>query len=191
MKILKLTLQGIKNTYSEIIEHNGKRYHNLKHGTSGKRLWSWSASMDIKKFPVVSDERVELDGNDYVLIPISRDGKILKDGIGNCNYVISKDDVESHRSDIIVLWEIPIKNFKTIEIELSGDVSEIGRGYIGKYRVDRKQRIPAPILEITGNCAITWTGDTFDGDGYKQVIKYKESNWDINPPVITKVATKE
>jgi len=184
MKITKLTLQGIKPAVSEVIVNKGKKYHNLKHGTTGKRLWSWSASMDVKKFPVTSDEGIILDGSDYVLIPISKDGKILKDGINNCNYVISKDNIESHTNDILVLWEIPIKNFNEVEISLSGDVVEIGRGYIGKYRPDRKQRIPAPILEITGNCTIKWKATTFNGEVYQQIINYKESSWDINPPVL-------
>lgn len=184
MKITKLTLQGIKTVTSEIIEHKGNKYHNLKHGTNGKRLWSWSASMDAKKFSDTDNGPITMDGSDYVLIPITRDGKIVKDGIGNCTYVISKDNVDSHTNDILVLWEIPIKNFNTVSIELSGDVIEVGRGYIGKYRIERRQRIPAPILEITGNCSITWEGVTFKGEKYKQVINYKESNWDINPPML-------
>jgi len=184
MKITKLTLQGIKTVTSEIIEHNGNKYHNLKHGTNGKRLWSWSASMDIKKFPVQNDEPLILDGSDYVFIPITKKGKVVKDAIGNCNYVISRDNVESHTNDIIVLWEIPIKNFNTITTTLDGDVMEIGHGFIGKFRPERKQRIPAPVLEITGNCSITWEGVTFDNKRYKQVINYRESNWDINPPVL-------
>jgi len=184
MKIIKLTYKETLPVTTTIIKNRDNKYHNLKHGTRGLGLWEWSASMNVVNYPVIEDKTILLDKDNYTIVPVTKDKKIITDSLHNVLYSITTDDITSHRKDILLLWELPIKNFKTISYTLSGDVLELGNGYIGKVRGTRRQKIAAPVLEITGDSTLTWTGVTFDNKHYKQTVNftYSDSSWDINPP---------
>jgi len=187
MKIAKLTYQEVVPVSTTVITNKNNKYHNLKHGTKGSNLWEWSASLNVNIFPVI-DNSIRLDSDNYVVVPITKDKKLLTDTKGNVLYSITTDEVTSHRKDTLLLWELPIKNFKVVTYTISGDVIELGKGYIGKVRADRKQKIAAPILEITGDATLTWKATTYDNEVYSQTVNYSynDNSWDINPPKLIK-----
>lgn len=190
MKILKLSHIDIgtaKAVPTNDIK-NGKIYFNLTHGTVGKQLWMWLASLDYKFFkPEEHTGTLELVGDDYVIRPIYKHGKMLKDKKGNVHYSISKDQMTNHTNDVLLLWEIPNYGCANISYTTNGMVSVLGEGSTGRERGKDTLSAPAPILEIYGDATLTWTGSNTN-KSYTQTIKYDihKKSWDIKP-----VETKE
>jgi len=181
MKILKLDHIGIKNAKAVVFKNkkNNELYFNIKHGSS--KFWVWSASLDKKYYKPKNDNDVlELSENDYILIPIKGKKEVLKDKKNNTLYFISKDYMEIHKNDILLLWEIPNKNYTSVKYKVEGNASVIGTGMAGKERDNVKYTSPAPVVEILGNCKLTWEAVDVNGDKYKQEIEYKNNNFNIS-----------
>lgn len=185
MKILKLANYKIQPAVAEVYKNkHDQLFYNLKHGTNGNRyFWKWCSYLDNRHFkPETDSDTIELTGNDYVLRPLIINDDVKKDNKGNVEYIISRDIDTSHHNEIILLWELTNKHYTDVRYKIFGDVRVIGKGEIGKHRGDFKYKSPAPILEITGDCAFSWTG-VKDDVLYGQTITYKsiENNWDIEP----------
>ena len=194
MKFIKLTAFKQEAVVAKIYYHkkNGKMYYNVKHGSSKttnntNELWSYSFGLSKSYFPV-SEENPELvlKDDDYVITTVKIDGEVIKDKKGNVLYNISKDDNNVHKKDIILLWEIPNKNYIDVKYVAEGTCTILGEGISGKERGDVIYSSPAPVIEILGDVTLTWTGRYYDNNTYKkvsQVIKYNYANnsWDIKP----------
>lgn len=159
-------------------------YFNLKHGSYGKSMSLWWCGFATRYFkPEGISDTLILDSNDYIIVPIKDGDKVKRNRDNNACYYISKDDMEYHKTDILLLWEIPNRNYIDVTYELTGSVSEIGCASTGKQRDDILCKSPAPILEITGDCKLSWVATDHNGDKFHQVIRYDSSinSWDIKP----------
>lgn len=187
MRILRLT--GLKiepmtaSAYTKGKDNNIK-YFNVKHGSSEPGFHVYSCGVDTELgIPSSNADTYTFTGDTYTLRsylkPDSK--KPLKDKIGNQYYLIATDTTESTKKDMIVFWEIPNKNFIKCEYSLDGMVTEIGKGYLGKRRLNIEFKVPAPVLEVIGSCTLKWEAVTMDNVKYSQVINYDEGTekWDI------------
>lgn len=196
--IRKLTAFITEPVVAKVYFHkkNSKQYYNVKHGSSSKNanndsdLWSYSFGLAKNHFPVQDDvPELLLEGDDYIITTVKVNGESIKDKKGNVLYNISKDDNDVHKKDIILLWEIPNKNYIDVKYVAEGTCTILGEGISGKERGDVIYSSPAPVIEILGDVTLTWSGRYFDNNnGYKkvsQVIKYNYANnsWDIKPIV--------
>lgn len=194
MKFIKLTAFKQEAVVAKIYYHkkNGKMYYNVKHGSSKttnntNELWSYSFGLSKNYFPV-SEENPELvlKDDDYVITTVKIDGEVIKDKKGNVLYNISKDDNNVHKKDIILLWEIPNKNYTNVSYSAEGLCNVLGEGVSGKERGDIMYCSPAPVIEILGDIKLVWTGyHTNDGISQKVsqtiIYDYSKNEWDIRP----------
>jgi len=184
MKIIRLGVYETSEVKPNIyINNRGEKFYNVRHGKRGnpEYCWGWVCSIDSKIATPVSDPDFKLIGNDYEIEPIFKNGKPKKDKLGNIEYVIKKDNSSFNKDDILTLWELPSKKYTDIEYELVGEVTEIGKGTSCMYRQNSIISTPAPVLEITGDCTLSWVGK-YGGKKYKQVISYSSRyrEWKFN-----------
>ena len=184
MKLLRLTYLATEEVKAQAFKSNNKEsmHYAVKHGTDGSNFGYWLGRISKKvSEPDNISDVFTLKGNNFILLPVKRDSEILRDKLGNIVYTIGIDFNTMHQKDIILYWEIVNKNYNTIEYSISGDVSEIGKGYNGKDRGDIVYKSPAPVLEIYGNCTLNWTAVDVLGDEYTQEIVYHDNDWDVKP----------
>jgi len=158
----------------------GKRYYNLTHGTKGPGTWRWYAGTDPVKFPSDTPELVLSDSN-YLLLPVYKNGNIVKDMRDNICYNIGVDNDPSHSGDILLLWSIPGRTYIDVEFSISGSAELLGKGSVGRSRGDASITWPSPVVEIYGDCELVWVGKTKDNKDVTQIVKYTYASkeWDI------------
>lgn len=183
MKIIKLTASKISTVKGTVIvnKKNTSKYFNIRHGSASDGLHFYSIYMDSRYFkPVDNEATIDLPDDKYILKPVFKDKAHIKDSKGNYSYCLSIDDVEDHKKDFIVLWEIPNKFYKGVEYTIDGDVEKIGEGSSGRVRNGTVYSSPAPVLEVFGIATLTWSGTkTKDGIKYSQTITFKDSKFQI------------
>jgi len=193
MKILRLTdsLVSPACTNKHVDTTTNKCYSNLTHGTKGPATWMWFAGISPKHFPNNSGDELLLDGDNYSLVPVYKKSMLLRDKKDNICYNVTIDNDPTHKNDIILLWSIPGRTYADITFEVSGSVELLGEGVYGKSRGPNSITIPAPVLEIFGDCKLVWIGKDSNGHTVSQVVDYAytESKWDIGS--ITTTTTKE
>lgn len=136
-------------------------YYNLIHGD--KEGWEYRLSVDSRITKVKEGVTYKLDKNYYVLRPITKNGKPLLDNKGNAYQVISRDFDTAHKNNMLLLWELP-PEYNDAKYHIKGFANEIGLGYHGK--------VPAPVLEIYGDCTLTCIGE-MNNKVIKEVIDIK------------------
>jgi len=182
MKILRLTDSVVTNAEADIYVDplTKHKYFNLAHGTKGPATWKWYAGVDPSYF---DKEGVTLvfDRDSYNLAPIYKAGKPVSDKKGNLCYNVIIDNDPSHRKDVVLLWSIPARTYTNVEYSISGSAQEIGLGVFGKSRGINSIIIPAPVVEIFGNCTLTWSAMNSDNVTIMQSITYNhyDTSWDI------------
>ena len=186
MKILKLNTTEITPVVAIVPNRKkqDKLYYEIQHGSRGSTLWMWTANLAYQQFNPsdISDELI-LKNDNYFLKTLYKEGSATEDKQGNVNYLITTDNMHNHKKDILLLWEIPnINNTGDLKHTLDGQVVELGIGYTGRERGSNIGKTPAPVLEITGDCVLSWTS-TVEGTTSTQTIKYNyaKDNWDIQP----------
>jgi len=134
-----------------------------------------------------------LDDNKYTLTPYRSGGDICTDVLGNTNYSITLDYNTLHQRDLLVLWDIPNKNYIKVDYKVEGDSSKIGSGKNGRDRGDIVYVSPAPVIEIFGDAVLSWTGVTSDGTSHSQTSSYDYANgtWDIGRIKTTKKGSND
>lgn len=182
MKIIKLNAASIDKVRAHVNKKRGtgEKYLSIKHGSSG--FWIYYIMLSKNFFTLENEEDpLELKGDDYVLKPIKKNGNVIKDSKGNIVYCLEKDYMENHKKDNLVFWEIPNKYYTNVKHEISGMAKEIAVGIVGKERDGVAFSSPAPIIEVLGDCVLSWTGKNEHGDTIQQYIKYDymSNTWDI------------
>lgn len=182
MRILKLTdlkiLPMEAYLYSRVKDGVTKKYYNIKHGSEEKGFKVYKCLLDKVYFnpELLNDNPLILKDDNYCLKQfISKDKN-------NKQFVISVSNVETYKRDILVFWEIPNFNFTDVEYTLTGNVSEVDHGIIGKYRPNAIYKSPAPVLEIYGSCKLSWKAISDTNIEYSQTIEYDitKDSWVIN-----------
>jgi len=149
-------------------------YYNIVHGGMGRDTWKWICGLDSRIFTPTSDT-LELTQTDFNLKFVYKGNKQLKDFKDNPVYNIIRDNDPTHCSDIMLLWTIVAKGCKDITYAVDGEAIEIGKGSYGKRRGNNVYIYPAPVLEIYGDCVLTWSGTDARGMKLKQVIEYEQA----------------
>ena len=185
MKIMKLTSKRLSPVTPIIIKKKPNTlYFNIKHGSRGDKLHSYTFGLDASKFkPTSISDELELKDDNYVLLPIYKNEEQRKDRAGHPMYFISTDDMDDHKNDYIILWEIPNKFYTNVEYTTSGNVNVLGEGKIGRSRGGEDYISPSPILEVYGVCSLEWTACK-DGSRYKQSFSYDGEKWSIEAMTI-------
>jgi len=182
MKIIKLNATSIDKVKAHINKKRGtgEKYFSIKHGSSG--FWIYYIMLSRNFFTLDNEDDVlELKGDDYVLKPLKRRNSVIKDSKGNTVYCLEKDYMENHKRDNLVFWEIPNKYYTDVKHTISGMAKEIALGTVGKERNGIEFSSPAPIVEVLGDCTLSWVGKNEDGKIVQQSIKYDymSNTWDI------------
>lgn len=175
MRFVKIANNGIKNVVARTIKskNDNKLYYNITFGSNGnfkdKKLRELRLLMNINFFvPKTLQDELNLDQDDYILNPYKdKDGQVKKDIYGNTIYIVGKDDAYFHKRDIILFWEIPNYNENNIQYKIEGDHNIIGEGQLGKERGENTYISPAVIVELNGDCTLSWTSLK-----YKQELKF-------------------
>lgn len=155
-------------------------FYNIKHGGQGENLFMYTIGLNKKLFsPEAMSDTIELDDNTYILLPVYVDKKHKQDSKGNYLYFISIDHMDNHKEDYIILWEIPNKLYTEVTYTINGDASELGSGISGRSRGSTNYTSPSPVLEIYGECELCWTGVNANGIKHKQIISFKNGDWNI------------
>ena len=184
MKIKKLTTNLLLPVKADVVANKNKDknsiYYNIKHGGRGDGLFTYTIGVDKRLFkPTNTDDRLEFIDENYILLPIYENNVRKQDSKGNYLYFISTDGMEDHKNDYLLLWEIPNKFYMDVKYEINGDVKLIGEGSLGRTRGITSYTSPAPVLEIYGNCELSWSGLSEDGNLYKQRVTFKNGMWNI------------
>jgi len=188
MKIVKLTWLGVESAKAQVYasKKNNTMYFNIKHGSSGRQFGYWLGRVSHKVgVPNSIGDELILDKDNYVLIStLNKDtNEVSIDKLGNVIYTIGVDYSTIHNKDLIVLWEIPNKNYTKVDYTVNGDVNIIGKATSGKDRGNKMYKSPAPVLEIYGDCELRWTAVNNSNEVIEQKVfyDYANSSWDISP----------
>lgn len=185
MRILKLYGNNVNNVIATAIPNkNHKLYFNIMLGTRGKPYKFYTIYLASKHFKAKKvKEELELKGNGYLIQPVKDKGQVIKDKHGNTCYCIYKSELNTYEKDIVLIWEVPNRYYTNISYNISGDAMVLAEACYGKYRFGVNYMSPIPVLEIFGDCELTWTGIDRQNNKVGQVIKYNYAieQWDIKP----------
>ena len=153
MKIKKLTSDGLLEPLTAIpVERNEKLYYNVFHGDP--KCWEFRCSVDSRIATVKLNKPLLFDADHYVIKEIKdKDGKNILDQIGNSYFVISKNKCLTHKTDLLLFWDIS-HTLKEVTYTIGGFAKEIGKGYTGY----KDNHIPAPVIEVYGDCKLSYSG---------------------------------
>jgi hypothetical protein len=185
MKIKKLDILGISTAEAKVYKSiDNKLYFNIKHGNLGKDTWCYSLSFNRKLF-IPKDEKdvIKLNNNNYDLkVILDKNKNIKKDKKNNILYSITVNDIKDHIRDIILLWEIPNKEYINVEYEIKGNGKTLIEASRGKERPNGTYITPAPVIEITGDVELYWSGYDKNDNKISQSVYYNftKDHWKID-----------
>jgi len=176
MKIIGINKDGIFNMATEVVTSpQGKTHHNIKFGSKTKGLWRLSYGIDKRVVdPNVHKEPVWLTGSHYILNPVMRQGRQVKDNRGNgIYYITTKQHLsEEEKKDTLAFIELPNNFYRHVQFDLKGNCILIGTGYNG-YNIDNVvYGVPYPVVLIKDDMKLTWTGVDKEGKKIRQEIAY-------------------
>lgn len=183
MRILKLCNVNVTNAVATAIPNkNNRLYFNIMIGSRGLDWKLYTMYLSSRHFQATKNgEELELKGNNYMINPVKVNNEIQKDQNGNILYCIYPNDAYSYKKDIVLLWEIPNRSYLNVKYEIKGDVELLAEASYGKERLGVNYKSPIPVLEIFGDCELTWTGVDREGKQVGQIVKYNYviDQWDI------------
>jgi hypothetical protein len=184
MRILNLNTFGVSNAIAKAMfnKKNAKLYFNIILGFRGYEYKMYTLYLSQRHFKAKkSMEELELKDNNYILQPIKINGELQKDTHNNPIYCIYCNDVNNYKKDIILIWEIPNKLYTNVKYEIKGDVTKLAEASYGQERDGVNYISPIPVLEIFGDCELTWSGIDKHSVKVGQIIKYNYvlDQWDI------------
>lgn len=191
MRIRKLTTNLLLTVRAKTIinRSNNSKHFNIRHGSASEGLHDYIIYVDSRYFKPETDETERLfDRDDYILKPVYKNDIHIQDRKDNYSYTLSMDDVEDHKKDYIILWEIPNKFYTEVKYEIKGNALILGMGHSGRVRENKLYSSPAPVLEVYGSTTLEWSGIR-DDTLYKQIITFKDDQWIIGQ--VIKVDIKE
>ena len=188
MNVISIGIKDIRKVSTTVVNNKKKgiKHHNIRHGSRGKNFWEYSIGVSSSICKVDdSEERVVLDDDNYILLPIMRKDIQVKDGRGNPMYYIDSDTQGNHDEDYLVLWNIPIIHDREIKFTVSGNAMILGNGVVGRIRNDNLLQAPAPVVEVTGSAILKWS--YIDGeDLIKQTTTFNGKTWTIGEIITEK-----
>lgn len=186
MQLMRLGKSTLRSVTARVITRGANTrnksvmYFTVTHGSAGEGLHQVRFAVD--KYVGLADkpdDTLQMQHKDYNIFPIRREGKHIKDRNNNNIYCIYRDSSsEMHANDYLIFWDIPNDFYKSVKYDVSGNVAIISEGYNGKVREDSYVS-PAPVLEVTGDCKLAWTGVNNNGQVITQIITFTEGVWDV------------
>ncbi len=192
MRIRKLTTNLLLNVKAKTvnIKPTGATHFNIRHGSASEGLHDYIIYMDRRYFkPEDNITEKILNDDDYILKPVYKNNIHIQDRKDNYSYTLSRDEVEDHKKDYIILWEIPNKFYSDVKFDVSGNAIILGTGYSGRVRDGKVYSSPAPVLEVYGTATLEWSGIR-DDKLYKQIITFKDDQWNIGQVIKTELESK-
>ena len=190
MRILKLINNKIEPVeaiaqFNKKKDKDGKFGYTIQHGSFGNGLWTIKTYLHTRHFPLGKPgTKIKLDEDNYTFSAIHKDGKPVKDQRGNNIYIISKDQNFYNLDTIILFWNLPIIPNAEISYAVFGSARIIAEGTHGVFHVDHIIKIPAPVLDITGDCTLEcYAKDIPNNTLITQTISYdsKSDRWEAQP----------
>lgn len=161
-----------------------KLVYTLAIGSPGVDLWLYYMSIGksiLKNIEGTPDEIV-LDKNSYTIRPIRDANKnVIKDKKGNIRYRIEEDPNTAFKNDMILLVELPNKNYLEIKYRLEGDVSLLAEACTGKERQAMTFKSPALVLEVTGDFKLVYEAKDQNGNLVTGAMSYDYTRKTFNP----------
>lgn len=184
MKLIKISGIDVKNVIATThVNKKGEMFYNIILGSKDSTQKFYTLYIGTKfKRPTSSEDKYELIGDDFCISSIkTKKGDNLKDLNGNQIYCIYRDENTMYKSDVLLLLEIPNKMYTDVSYKLEGDIEELAKASVGKERMGVVYSSPALMLEIFGDCKITWQGlDRNKNQVGKQILySYDKGTWDI------------
>ena len=161
-------------------------YYNLRLGTTGEETWEYVLLFDKRYFsPEAPIDRLELNKDNYIIKPVKerdKEGKLLpkKDLKNNIIYVVGEDESSFHKKDLILIWELPNRNFTNIEYSIKGPHNILAEAKTGKERNNKVFTSPIVLVELLGDCKLSWEGTQDSGDALCQNINFKYETGQIS-----------
>lgn len=162
MKLIKLVGDVVKPVLAEPYtnKETGTKHFNIIIGSEKDIGHRRHIKLDTSIFgnPII-DKSFELIDNDYIIKPINKKSDF--------NYVLSKDNSDIHKNDVLLIWELPNINQDKTEIEIKGNYDKLLETKYVKRRKDKKYGSPILVLELMSDCVLSTTID-----GVKTSIKF-------------------
>lgn len=196
MYFKKISLYDVSPVVANVFKNKktGGMYYNLRIGTPGEKTWEYNLLFDKRYYsPVEVTDRLTLDNNNYIIKPIkekSSQGRFeaKKDKRGNVFYVVTEDQSSFHKKDLILLWELPNRNFTEIKYDVKGSHNIIAEAKAGKERDSEVFTSPILLIELLGDCILHWVGTQDSGAMLEQEIKF---TYESGQFIVDSIKTKE
>lgn len=167
---------------------DGQLYYNLRIGGTGTGNTRYHIGIDknISK-PETLNDLLVLDKNNYVIVPtIDRSTKKQKrDFNDNPIFYITKNNMKDHVHDYLVLWEIPNKFYTSVDYTVNGNVYVLAKVKQCKLRNDKRYESPALVLEVVGQCSLSWKAVDECNNTIQQKIYFDGNHWQLGDVVST------
>lgn len=188
MKIVTITSDGVVPAIAKVTKNkkNSNMYYNLRLGNyairpvgSPPNILPIGISKDIA-VPTTFKDRLLLDRDDYVLLPIVKGGNHITNKAGSYLYYLDTSETAPLK-EMLAIVSVPMYNFTDVTISQDGMVNEIARGYSIKMVGDITYSSPQILFELFGKGTIKWRGVNSQGI-HEQVINVSSSmEITINP----------
>jgi hypothetical protein len=172
-------ISGTDTITPKTIIHKGKgekEFHNITHGSpvnGGKRI---VLSLDKGMFPVIDSQPIELTGDDLSFFEMP---DTYTNGI--VDFILTKDNMYSHRKHCILLLEIPNNGYENVTYDIIKGGRELACGSYVKSINGKNYSVPQPIIEVNSDFILEWKGK-FNNKEISQRIEYSvhASKWGIS-----------
>ena len=179
MKFLKLSDHKLDKLVANVYKNdkNGNLYYIVRHGDLNVKNISaqYTLSIDSKLAkPKEESDIFVLEDETLTIKPIYVRGSLVKNKRNEQLYTITAERSGMPDKDMFVFWYIPANRCKhgDVTYTLQGNVNLIAEARYAKDRGEVIFSTPAPVLEIYGNCVLTWSGVDLDGKKHGQSITY-------------------
>ena len=140
-------------------DKNDNLFYNIKHGEIGGVLWQYSIGVSKEiALPITHEDTIELNSNNFIVLPIYKNKNKVKDNLGNDLYYVTADIANAGKDGKLVLWSIPNKNLVDVSFKVSGGANVLGNGFTGSSRSSDDKKVPSPVVEILGHSVLQWQG---------------------------------
>lgn len=183
MRIIELNNLGVRTPVAKVFQSlDNKLYFNYKVGLRYKDCKEYTLSFSNKDYsPTSKDDILILDKDNYNVVPVYKNGELAKDRNNNQIYTVREDNTVSHRSNSLVIWELPNNDYVDVTYQLDGSVSKLADASSGVYRNDTMYVTQILILSVYGDCVLTASFKDSEGKSYTKsyTYNYKADKWDI------------
>lgn len=178
MKILTIDNYSLNPTKAVIFRSKyGREYYNIRIGNFVRPFKGISICLDVKDFPVTSDE-ITLLGKDYKIKPIvnKKNLKFKTDKVGNTLFSIEKIKFPSQidENELLVLFSPPFNKTQFLSYEVKGTVELLLEGVNGVIWLDKTYKSPTHVFLIYGDCEISYT--YINRENKKEKLTFKRFN---------------